>query len=126
MVPSTWPSMVRSSLPISSTLMTTHFPIFTMSFSIGCLASCLGIGTPTVVGAVDEVVVCGPPGRPASSRFHMVSPRPSWHFFQGALARIRLHRRDVGVAGQYMRQARSCLVLFLPGLSGSGTMNDSL
>src|ERR1044071_3942899 len=49
MVPSTWPSIVRSSLPFNSPLMTTDFPIFTMSFSIGFL-SVRGMGTPTVVG----------------------------------------------------------------------------
>src|SRR5438132_3685047 len=103
--------MVRSSLPLSSPLMTTDLPIFTMSFSMQFLVvSCRGIGTPTIVGAVDEVDACGPPGRTASSRFHISS---SGCPLQGALS-VRTRptlRRESGVAGQYMGAREVCLVL---------------
>ena len=39
-LPSTWPSMVRSSLPFSSPLMTTDLPMFTRSLSIRRLSAC--------------------------------------------------------------------------------------
>src|SRR5438477_10450401 len=63
--------MVRSSLPFSSPLMTTDFPMFTMSFSMEWLVSGRGL-TPAVAG-VGGCGAAGCPlaGRTASSRFHM-------------------------------------------------------
>jgi hypothetical protein len=80
-LPSTWPSIVRSSLPFSSPLMTTDFPMFTVDFSIprrGSLAtfevrtgSAAAIGgAPTTLGACDGPDAAGV-GFTASSRFHI-------------------------------------------------------
>ena len=78
-LPSTWPSMVRSSLPLSSPLMTTDLPMFTTSL-IGWAsdrdglagASTMGAcaaGTPAVGGVAGVVGPCG--ARTPSSRFHI-------------------------------------------------------
>jgi hypothetical protein len=52
-------------------LITTDFPMFTMSFSMFC-ASRRGAGTPAIVGAGDGGTAgCPLAGLTASSRFHM-------------------------------------------------------
>ena len=78
-LPSTWPSMVRSSLPLSSPLMTTDLPMFTTSL-IGWASGRDGLagasttgacaaGTPAVGGVAGVVGPCG--ARTPSSRFHI-------------------------------------------------------
>src|ERR1043166_6647575 len=51
MVPSTCPSIVRSSLPFNSPLITTDLPMFTMSFSMLWPASAPRPGAPRAAGA---------------------------------------------------------------------------
>src|SRR5687767_3568909 len=101
MVPSTWPSIVRSSLPFNSPLMTTDFPIFTLvSLSRNGLASGRGLGVPMVVdgcgagGAGVAGVAAGCPlgGRTVSSRFHMGYSSACLLCEVGALGRL-IYRR---------------------------------
>src|SRR5262245_12324530 len=72
-LPSTWPSIVRSSLPLSSPLMTTDLPMFTRSLSIRRGSACWATGalgcTLDATGAAAGVGWLV--GLTASSRFHM-------------------------------------------------------
>src|SRR5436309_15870624 len=118
--------MVRSSLPFNSPLMTTDLPIFTMSLSmLWWLASERGPGTPAVIGGgcCGTAVGCPLGGRTASSRFHIVILRLSG--FQGARVFASSECRDLK-SRQYMEPVQGCLVLLLPRVRGSDTMNDSL
>ena len=79
-LPSTCPSIVRSSLPFSSPLMTTDLPMFTMSLasmwrllssSGPCAAGAAGVAVGVAGTAASRPVV----GRTFSSRFHMMNLR---------------------------------------------------
>jgi hypothetical protein len=61
------PSIVRSSDPLSSPLMITLFPMFTMSLSI--VGRLVVVGSGALGGGAPGAVAEG--GRTASSRFHM-------------------------------------------------------
>jgi hypothetical protein len=77
MRPSTWPSMVRSSLPLNSPLMTTDLPIFTMSlpnWARGSLAAGAAAAATGVAAAGAEAG--GAAGLTDSSRFHIVENLP--------------------------------------------------
>ena len=69
-----WPSIVRSSLPLSSPLMTTDFPIFTLSLSIWGRTSTVGCGAAARrCGAAGGAAGAGGGGvgLTDSSRFHI-------------------------------------------------------
>ncbi len=76
-LPSTWPSIVRSSLPLSSPLMTTDLPMFTVVFSIPRWGSLGALWVRAASAAGGTAVDAGtePPagtvGLTASSRFHI-------------------------------------------------------
>src|SRR5262245_46073176 len=76
--------MVRSSLPFNSPLMTTDFPMFTISLSIRRFSGC---GAADVTAGGFEATGAGLAGWPlvgftASSRFHMSCPSAlPWAFF---------------------------------------------
>src|SRR4029078_6360369 len=78
--------MVRSSLPFNSPLMTTDFPMFTISLSIRRLSGC---GAADGLADGGETTGAGLPGLPvgvftASSRFHMSCPSAlPWAFSFG-------------------------------------------
>src|SRR5918999_1283608 len=98
--------MVRSSLPLSSPLMTTDFPMFTVVLSIprsGSLVVLGGIRESAATGALDGAAepdpgLAGAPGLTASSRFHIGhSPRVRKLTLAGCLVLERLGQRPVSI-----------------------------
>src|SRR5262245_45956259 len=121
-LPSTWPSIVRSSLPLSSPLMTTDFPMFTVVLSNprwgslgtwGVLAASAAGGTPTE-GAGADPDPAGTVGLTASSRFHM----GHLHLIRKVDIAGCLAVFAAGQPGQYTQAVQLCLVLLLLRLRG--------
>ena len=117
--------MVRSSLPFSSPLMTTDFPMFTMSFSMD------GSG----LGSRTRSPRLGWRGRLRRSR--RLSARRSDRFiaFPHVILRLsssqgarvcRVCRGRMKSPASIWNAPKRCLVLLLPRVSGSATMNGSL
>jgi hypothetical protein len=108
-LPSTCPSIVRSSLPLSSPLMTTDLPMFTTSLmgarspapGVGRAATAEGTSTAAGGGAAGADGVVGGAGagcRGASSRFHML-----------AFSRLGPQGGDDPRRAEYTQGDRSCL-----------------
>src|SRR5690349_16769332 len=75
MVPSTCPSIVRSSLPFNSPLITTDLPMFTLLSITFAGPTGVGAGEEGAVAAGCGTAGCPLAGRTDSSRFHMLDLR---------------------------------------------------
>src|SRR5689334_13601352 len=108
--------MVRSSLPLRSPLMTTLFPMFTLSLSEGRVASTRGAagGGVVTVGVTGVDAGCCT-GFADSSRFHMndsPSRKNSWRQPAEGASRGSQNR-------QYTGRCDLCLALFCLGVSAN-------